>query len=302
MGDGLEEQGLRSSVIPPEIAAAIVKIQRGLKPLSRSSSNEEYDSKFTPLPDVMTFALELLNKQGIAVMQSPTTLDGLSALRTILVHKSGVSYEDVTKLALAKVDPQSHASAITYMRRYALMAMLGLTSEDDDDDGNKAAGVHVKPSEDQLERVKSLLTQLRYPPKQIAAEVWKIKTKDHASLAIINFEKIVSMRVRDHEAATAATKIEVQGEGISVITDDDINQDPDSQSLEGRLDALGLANKSFINKFIYSVTDKPFLKNCDAKDRALLMTALNNVDAGVRKLPTEWYPNNKQPSKKGDEA
>jgi hypothetical protein len=287
--------GMQDLAIPEEIAKVIIKVQRKLQPLVRTSSNEEYDSKFTPLPQVMTFALELLNKNKVGVIQSPTTIDGLAALRTVLVHESGVSFQDATKLALSKVDPQSHASAITYMRRYALMSMLGLTSEDDDDDGNKASGVHLKATEEQMERIKSLLTQLRYPAKQIAAEVWKIKTRDHAALAIVNYEKIVSMRVRDIEAAKEATHIEVQGDS-AIVTDDDINQDPDTKSLESRIDNLGLASKAFVNKFIFSMTSKPFLTKCNQADREILTKALNAIEAGKYQLPSEWYPGNKQPA------
>jgi ERF superfamily len=291
--------GMQDLEIPAEIAKVIIKVQRKLQPLVRTSSNEEYDSKFTPLPQVMTFALELLNKNKVGVIQSPTTIDGLAALRTILVHESGVSFQDATKLALPKVDPQSHASAITYMRRYALMSMLGLTSEDDDDDGNKASGVFQKPTDEQIEQIKSLCLAMNYSSKDIAAQVWKVKTRDHATLTILNLNKMISQRAGDIEAADRALKIEhgvPGGEHITVITDDEINQDPDSKSLEYRLDNLGLAGKGMVNKFIFSITGKPFLTKCTPSERALLTTALNAVESGTHELPDEWYPNNKQPA------
>lgn len=290
--------------IPPEIAKVIVKVQKKLQPLVKSSTNDEYDSKFTPLPQVMTFALELLNKYKVGVIQSPTTIDGLAALRTILVHESGVSFQDATKLALSKVDPQSHASAITYMRRYALMSMLGLTSEDDDDDGNKASGVFHKPTDEQIEQIKSLCLAMNYSSKDIAAQVWKVKTRDHATLTILNLNKMISQRVGDIEAADRATKIEhgVPGEHITVFTDDEINQDPDTKSLEYRLDNLGLASKAFKNKFVFSITGKPFLTKCTPAERATLTTALNAVESGTHELPDEWYPGNKQPAPKEPSA
>lgn len=297
----VEEQGFQRTVIPPQIAKALIEIQKKLKPLDRSAENEEYGNSYTPLDEVVTAALKLLAKHKIGVTQPLTTLDGLAAIRTILFCEDGTSFEDVTKLALAKVDPQSHMSAVTYTRRYALMAHIGLTSKNDDDDGNRASGIFLKPTEEQLEQIKSLCLAMKYPSKVIADQVWKVKTRDHATLTIMNLNKMISHRVADIEAADRALEIE-QGqpaEHISVVTDDDINQDPDSKSLEGRLDALGLANKGFVNKFIFSVTDKPFLKNCDAKDKALLNTALNNVDAGIRQLPAEWYPNNKIPVGQG---
>lgn len=291
--------------IPPEIAKVIIKVQKKLQPLVKSSTNDEYDSKFTPLPQVMTAALELLNKHKVGVIQSPTTIDGLAALRTILVHESGVSFQDATKLALSKVDPQSHASAITYMRRYALMSMLGLTSEDDDDDGNKASGVFQKPTDEQIEQIKSLCLAMNYSSKDIAAQVWKVKTRDHATLTILNLNKMISQRVGDIEASDRALKIErgvPGGEHITVVTDDEINQDPDSKSLEYRLDHLGLAGKAFINKFVFSMTGKPFLTKCTPAERATLETAINAVETGKYQLPSEWYPGNRQPAPKEPSA
>jgi hypothetical protein len=285
--------------IPPAIAKALIAVQKTLKPLERSAENEEYGSSFTPLDEVATAAYKLLAKHKIGVSQPLTTLDGLAAIRTILFCEDGTSYQDVTKLALAKVDPQSHASAITYTRRYALMAQLGLTSKNDDDDGNRASGVFLKPTDEQIEQIKSLCLAMNYSSKDIAAQVWKIKTRDHATLTILNLNKMISQRVGDIEASDRALKIEQGvpgGEHITVVTDDEINQDPDSKSLEYRLDNLGLASKGMINKFIFSITGKPFLTKCTPAERKLLTTALNAVESGTHELPDEWYPNNKQPA------
>ncbi|MBV1778711.1 ERF family protein [Paeniglutamicibacter sp. ABSL32-1] len=273
--------------IPVEIAQAIIAIQRKLLPLVRSSENDEYGSKYTPLHIVMTQALKLLNKHKVGVMQPPTVIDGQAGLLTILVHESGVSYQSATKLALTKVDPQSHGSAITYLRRYSLMATLGLTSEEDDDDGNKASGVQLKPTEEQLDEIKSLCMAMKYPSKQIAAEVWKIKTRDHAFLTIRNLNKMVSERARDIEASDRALEIEEgvpneDGVHIQVSTDDP------PKGIEARLKALGMTEKRVINKFVLTFTDKPFLKNCNSEDIALLEKFVGQLETGELKLPDDW--------------
>jgi hypothetical protein len=93
--------------IPPIIAAAIVKIQAKLEPLAKSELNDEYGSGFVPLDKVTDEALKLLKKYHIGVMQPPVTDENDHlALKTILVHKSGVAYETTTRLALPKPDPQ----------------------------------------------------------------------------------------------------------------------------------------------------------------------------------------------------
>ncbi len=300
MSDLAQETSPQSIEIPPAIAKALIAIQKTLKPLERSAENEEYGSSFTPLDEVATAAYKLLAKHKIGVVQPLTTLDGLAAIRTILFCEDGTSYQDVTKLALAKVDPQSHASAITYTRRYALMAHIGLTSKNDDDDGNRASGVFHKPTDEQIDQIKSLYLAMNYTSESIAAQVWKVKTRDHATLTILNLNKMISQRVGDIEASDRALAIErgVPGEHISVVTDDDINQDPDTKSLEYRLENLGLAGKGFVNKFIFSITGKPFLTKCTPAERSTLETALRAVESGKYQLPNEWFPGNKQPAPK----
>ncbi|MFJ6416510.1 ERF family protein [Paeniglutamicibacter sp. NPDC091659] len=273
--------------IPIQIAQAIIAIQKKLLPLVRSSENDEYGSKYTPLHVVMTQALKLLNKHKVGVMQPPTVIDGQAGLLTILVHESGVSYQSATKLALTKVDPQSHGSAITYLRRYSLMATLGLTSEEDDDDGNKASGVQLKPTEEQLEQIKTLCLAMRYPSKQIAAEVWKVKTRDHAALTIRNLNVMVSQKVRDLEASDRALEIE-QGipneDGVHIP----VSTDEPSPDIEARLRALGMTEKRVINKFVLTFTDKPFLANCNSDDIATLDTFVGRLERGELELPDDW--------------
>lgn len=274
--------------VPLEIAKAIIAIQKNLKPLVRTSNNDEYGSKYTPLHEVMTQVLAVLNKHKIGVMQPPTVIDGQAGLLTILIHESGASYQSATKLALTKIDPQSHGSAITYLRRYALMAMLGLTSEEDDDDGNKASGIQLKPTDDQLDQIKSLCMAMKYPTKQIAAEVWKIKTRDHAILTIRNLTKMVSERVRDIEASDRA--LEIEG---GIPNDDqihiEVSSDEPPVAMEKRLQALGMNEKRVINKFVHTFTNKPFLKSCNAEDMATLDTLVRKFEEGKAKLPADWF-------------
>lgn len=122
-----------------ELYAALVAFQADLKPVDKSAANPFFKSKYAPLPAVMEVIQPLLAEHGLAVCQMVTRLEGQSALRTILVHKSGQSIQDTMPLLLTKADPQSQGSAITYARRYAIMAALGVVA-DEDDDGNAASG------------------------------------------------------------------------------------------------------------------------------------------------------------------
>ncbi|MFE7720126.1 ERF family protein [Nocardia rhizosphaerihabitans] len=284
-------------LIPKKIAAALVKVQKGLMPLKRSAANDEFGSRYTPLEEVMTFALSLLNKEGIAVSQPPTTLsDGTSALMTILVHKDGDIYQTTTKIAVPKVDPQAHASAITYMRRKALESILGITSEGEDDDGNRAAGRFPKPTDEQIEQIKSLCLAMKYPAKQIAAEVWKVKTADHAALVIRNLNQMASQRERDNEARDRASLIE-NGVGPGEETADEQVYISYDDPLIQRMINLGCKTKADRNRFVRRITKKPFLDNCSDEERKMLDDHMRTIEG------TEYKPDNDvaQPQEMSDE-
>jgi hypothetical protein len=285
--DPVEKQ---APAIPATIAKALIKIQKKLDPLKRTATNDEYKSGYVPLEEVTVMAHRLLSAEGVGVTQSPVTdSEGHSALETTLFTGSGLAYTRTTKLALSKADPQGHASAITYMRRYALMAIIGLTSEGEDDDGNKAAGVVLKPTDEQIDRIKSLLTNLRYPKEQIAADIYKIKTRDHAALAIVNYEKIVAMRVREIESKTEATAIEVHGTEDPAAKRVEDDSSPVG-TLSARIKALRLASPSYENKVVKSATGKPFMANVKTpEDFKKLDEYLAALEKGTYHLPAEFY-------------
>jgi hypothetical protein len=90
----------------------------------------------------------VLNKHGLVYAQFPTNLDGAPALETMLIHaESGEDIAAVMPLVLTKNDPQGYGSALTYARRYALLSILGLVG-DEDDDANSA----IAPRDEVLAR------------------------------------------------------------------------------------------------------------------------------------------------------
>ena len=67
------------------------------------------------------------------------------------MHESGEWIEyDPIKMKPVKNDPQSIGSAITYAKRYALSAIFGITS-DQDDDGNEATQAKKQPAKQQAQ-------------------------------------------------------------------------------------------------------------------------------------------------------
>jgi len=117
-----------------ELATALSAFQGEMKTVGFDALNPFFKSKYATLSALVSRAAPVLASHGLAVSQ---LLTGDGAVTTMLLHKSGQYLETTLRLEPVKKDPQGVGSAITYARRYAYAAILGLVS-DEDDDGNSA--------------------------------------------------------------------------------------------------------------------------------------------------------------------
>lgn len=115
---------------------ALAAAQSEMGPALKDSTNPAFKSRYADLASVMSACVPALSKHGIAVMQPPCEVDGQRYVKTILAHESGETVECLVPLIVQKNDMQGYGSAVTYARRYGLMAMAGIAP--DDDDGNAA--------------------------------------------------------------------------------------------------------------------------------------------------------------------
>lgn len=120
-----------------EIAKALAQFQAKVEKVTKDATNPFFKSKYASLENVIDTVAAPMILNGLSFAQFP---DG-DGLTTIIMHESGEWISATAKLELKGHTPQDQGSAITYMRRYALSAALGLATEDDDD-GNAAS----KPS------------------------------------------------------------------------------------------------------------------------------------------------------------
>lgn len=124
-----------------KIAAALAKAQTEMGSALKQSNNLAYRSKYADLGNVIDACLPALNANGIAVIQ-PIGEDEIGKfVETVFIHVSGETLSCRVPLIVGKNDMQGFGSAVTYARRYGLMAMAGIAPEDDD--GN--AAVAAKP-------------------------------------------------------------------------------------------------------------------------------------------------------------
>lgn len=163
------------------IATALAKAQTEMGKALKQSNNPHFKSKYADLGNVMDACLPALNAAGIAVIQ-PTGEDERGRyVETILIHgESGESLACRVPLIVAKDDMQGYGSAVTYGRRYGLMAMAGIAPEDDDGNAAAKAAPKARPripapmTEHEFNTVKDLLEQTETDQDKFC-QYWKVK-------------------------------------------------------------------------------------------------------------------------------
>jgi len=115
-----------------ELALALSKAQAGITGALKDSANPFFKSKYADLASCWDACRRQLTDNGLSVIQTTDLTDGLVVVRTTLAHSSGQWIAGVLPVKAKDDGPQAQGSGITYARRYALAAMVGLAQIDDD--------------------------------------------------------------------------------------------------------------------------------------------------------------------------
>lgn len=124
--------------------AALAKAQAAITHAKKGKENPFFKSSYADLAAIYDACRKQLSDNGLSVLQILHEAETGLQLITILGHSSGHEIRSAMKIQPVKNDPQGVGSAITYARRYALAAIVGVAAEDEDDDGNEAS----KPSKE----------------------------------------------------------------------------------------------------------------------------------------------------------
>ena len=133
MSDQAQSSQLQPSA---ELVAALIKFQQSVPTIH--DNDNSYHGGFANLPGILSTIGPKLRENGLAVSQLPEEINGQPGLRTTLLHTSGQSLTAVTPLAVnaGKNGTQEWGKAMTYSRRYALQAVLGLCVGIEDNDAD----------------------------------------------------------------------------------------------------------------------------------------------------------------------
>ena len=174
-----------------ELNTALAKAQGELFAAKKDSINPHFKSKYADLASVWEACREALSSNGLSVTQMPAEFqNNIMTLVTRISHSSGEWLEQTMTCPVGKPDPQGIGSCLTYMRRYALAAVVGVYQ--DDDDANSASyAPKERPAtltDDELSKIKLLAVATHSDVAKIAQFYGK---KELHEIERLHFNKII---------------------------------------------------------------------------------------------------------------
>lgn len=172
------------------IAESLVTFSHHVGAITKDATNPFFKSKYATLGNILESIKEPLLQAGLIFTQHP---DGEDSLTTILIDvDSGEFLQSTYNIKPAKNDPQALGSAITYARRYALSAILGLNC-DADDDGNSATPKPVKQTvnwfNDKSDNWNEVVDKIRSGERTVEDAKNKFKMRPETITQLINLTK-----------------------------------------------------------------------------------------------------------------
>ena len=122
--------------IKKTIWAKLAQFQNEVQVVPFDAVNPHFKNKYASLAGVVKTCAPVLSKCGLSFSQ---IFSGGELITILADTETGEKVESILRLPVAETaTAQQIGSAITYMKRYALLAILGVVG-DDDDDGNEAS-------------------------------------------------------------------------------------------------------------------------------------------------------------------
>ena len=151
------------------LSAALVKALGDIEDVTkgRTANAGSYSYSYADLGDVLRGARPALVANGLAVTQAAEVDGDDVVVWTTLLHSSGqfVTYAPM-RLPAGKT-AQNTGSAVTYARRYSLLAVLGMATEDDD-------GASASPRVERVHRVEAKPKKAAGPRSEEESEIRSI--------------------------------------------------------------------------------------------------------------------------------
>ena len=189
------------------LAEALAKAQGSMESPAKTkrakieSQKGSYSYTYADLSDIIDATRKPLSENGLSVAQIISYDGAALILTTQLQHASGEWLRSTYPLPLHQ-RPQDQGSAITYARRYALCALLGIAAEDDDD-GQAAQQAKPQPAKKPEPKPSPATLPLSDEEQQKVAN-WEASLETHHSP-----EQLAVARDKARDIRSAALKAAV---------------------------------------------------------------------------------------------
>ena len=167
---------MRTSTSISTIAKALAAASADLRNPAMDATNPGFKSKFISLVGLIDSLRAPLHAHGIIVLQPVSSpVAGRVRVTTTLLHSSGEWMSSTADLA-SGATAQSFGTAVSYLRRYTLQAMLGVSGDADaDDDGEAERLAAAKPTKSVVKKSVTTAAPVQSTPADVFV-VLKVST------------------------------------------------------------------------------------------------------------------------------
>jgi hypothetical protein len=144
--------------------------------VKKNSKNPFFKSNYADINTVLETINPVCDSLGLVVFQAPQIIDGNDVLytRISLADNPSEFVEGQMRLLLPSADMQKLGSAITYARRYALISMFGLETEDDDgQSASKKPTATQKRNSEINKAMEKLVEAQKNKDLEVATQIWE---------------------------------------------------------------------------------------------------------------------------------
>ena len=166
-----------------------------------------FRSKYATLKAILEVVRPVLMQHGVRIRQGADRTFGadegggvkgrLVPVYTDLIHAPTGEFERTQiEIPITRLDPQSMGSAITYGRRYTLLAALGLTSDEADDDGARAMPIDLSAKRSDSDELVALKSDIDGCKDVAALTKWVMDPKNRKRIDQLG--EVDADRLREH--------------------------------------------------------------------------------------------------------
>lgn len=175
-------------------ASAFIRAQANMGAATKSAKNPFFKNNYADLTAIQEAVFPAFHAEGFAIIQQGGADEFGRYMETQMIHTTGQVFSSRVYLECKPGDMQALGSAITYARRYGLMALSGIPTVDDD--GNAATGrkqekadpnraksamliewieaADVRSLETGLDKIKSQIKELQAASQPLAVQVYNV--------------------------------------------------------------------------------------------------------------------------------